>query len=52
MPFTQSSRNSIGMPLVGFGTYQLSSEQAEAQASVRLSLEEQDANQFNVTRTK
>ena len=30
MPFTQSSRNSIGMPLVGFGTYQLSSEQAEA----------------------
>ena len=29
MEISQSARNSIGMPLVGFGTYQLSVEQAE-----------------------
>ena len=30
MEITQTSRNAIGMPLVGFGTYQLSTEQAES----------------------
>lgn len=30
MKITPSTRNEIGMPLVGFGTYQLSDEQAEA----------------------
>jgi len=29
MEITQKSRNAIGMPLVGFGTYQLTNEQAE-----------------------
>jgi 2,5-diketo-D-gluconate reductase A len=29
MSISQSTRNQIGMPLVGFGTYQLSDEQAE-----------------------
>lgn len=30
MEITQATRNPIGMPLLGFGTYQLSPEQAEA----------------------
>ncbi len=30
MEITKTTRNTIGMPLVGFGTYQLSVEQAEA----------------------
>lgn len=29
MKITQDSRNSLGMPLIGFGTYQLSNEEAE-----------------------
>ena len=29
MTISQESRNELGMPLIGFGTYQLSDEQAE-----------------------
>ena len=29
MDLSQATRNKLGMPLVGFGTYQLSTEQAE-----------------------
>ncbi|CAB9505955.1 keto reductase family 1 member C1 homolog [Seminavis robusta] len=35
-PLTKDSRNAIGMPMIGFGTYQMSNEQAEA--SVLLAL--------------
>ena len=32
-PLSKQSRNAIGMPLIGFGTYQMSNEQAESSAS-------------------